>query len=69
MYDDLRKISDRSDEEEITEVEDYEEYVVEERLFGLTALQRLILAVLFLAVVVMMGAILLLVTERVWLFG
>lgn len=69
MYDDLRKISDQPDEQEIADIDEYEEYVVEEKMFGLTALQRLILAVLLLAAVVMMAAMVLLITERIWLFG
>lgn len=69
MYDDLRKASDDPVEDEIVDIDEYEEYVVEEKMFGLSALQRLILAVLFLAAVVMMGAMLLLITERIWLFG
>lgn len=69
MYDDLRRISDQPEEDEIADIDEYEEYVVEEKMFGLTALQRLILAVLLLAAVIMMGTMLLLVTERVWLFG
>lgn len=69
MYDDLRRSTDQPIEDEIVDLDEYEEYVVEEKLFGLTAVQRLVLAVLFLAAVVMMGAMLLLITERVWLFG
>lgn len=69
MYDDLRKATDQPVEDEIVDIDEYEEYVVEETMFGLTALQRLILAVLFLAAVVMMSAMLLLITERIWLFG
>lgn len=68
MYDDLRSLQDPSQFDE-GDYEDYEEELPERPIFGLSAIQRLILSVLLLGAVTMMGLMCLLVFERVWLFG
>jgi len=70
MFDDLREMSSESallDESAEPGYEDFEETPGSGRFLGLTAGQRFILALMALAVVIVMGAMCLLVTEKVWL--
>jgi hypothetical protein len=66
MYDDLRNMSDGEDYLEEQDV--YEEYIPQTTVFGMTAGQRLLIAVLLLATVIVMGLMALLVTTKVWIF-
>lgn len=69
MYDDLRNISGGEDYfEEEDPFEELKERLPQARLFGMTAGQRFLIAFLLLATVIVMGAMALLVTARVWLF-
>ena len=69
MYDDLRNLSEGEDYfEEDDPFESLDEYIPESRLFGMTASQRLLIAILLLATVLVMGAMALLVTSKVWIF-
>lgn len=71
MFDNLRELSDGPMEFEgerarLFEVKD--EFVPERRIFGMTSGQRLVLAILLLATVLVMGAACLLVTGKVAYF-
>lgn len=71
MFDNLRELSDGSMEFEgerprLFEIED--EFVPERRIFGMTSGQRLVLAILLLATMIVMGAACLLVTGKVAYF-
>jgi hypothetical protein len=69
MYDDLRNISDSADYfEEDDPFDELRERAPQTRVFGMTAGQRLLIAILLLATIIVMGAMALLVTSRVWLF-
>ena len=68
MFDNLRELSDGPmdfDEERASLFEVENHYVPERRFFGMTSGQRLILAILFLATVLVMGAACLLITGKV----
>ncbi len=71
MFDNLRELSDgpmdfEEERARLFEVED--QYVHEGRIFGMTSGQRLVLAILMLATVLVMGAACLLVTGKVAYF-
>lgn len=71
MFDNLRELSDGPMEFEgerarLFEVND--EFVPERRIFGMTSGQRLVLAILLMATVLVMGAACLLVTGKVAYF-
>lgn len=69
MYDDLRDLSEGENYfEEDDPFEALEEKMPQSRMFGMKAGQRLLIAILLLATVLVMGAMVLLVTTRVWLF-
>ncbi len=69
MFDNLRELSDgpmefEEERKRLFEVED--QSVSERRIFGMTSGQRLVLAVLFLATVLVMGTACLMVMGKVW---
>ncbi|MEJ2550443.1 MAG: hypothetical protein P8Z42_12120 [Anaerolineales bacterium] len=69
MFDNLRELTDgpMEYEEERKRLFDVEEQIApERRIFGMTSGQRLVLAVLLMATVMVMGAACLLVTGKVW---
>jgi hypothetical protein len=66
MYDDLRNLTDKEATFEEQAPQAYKEPTLQKRMFGLTAGQRLLLSVLFLAAVIVMGLMVLLVTSRIW---
>jgi len=69
MFDDLREMSSESalfNEAGEPAYEDFEETPGSGRFLGLTAGQRFILALMALGAVIVMGAMCLLVTEKVW---
>lgn len=69
MYDDLRNLSEGENYfEEEDPFEEIEEKMPESLFMGMKAGQRLLIAILLLATVIVMGAMVLLVTSRVWLF-
>jgi hypothetical protein len=71
MFDNLRELSDgpmdfEDERARLFEVED--QYVPERRIFGMTSGQRLVLAILLLATVLVMGTACLLVMGKVVYF-
>ncbi len=71
MFDNLRELSDgpmdfEEERARLFEVED--QYISERRVFGMTSGQRLVLAILMLATVLVMGAACLLVTGKIAYF-
>jgi hypothetical protein len=71
MFDNLRELSDgpmdfEDERARLFEVE--EQYVPERRIFGMTSGQRLVLAIMLLATVLVMGAACLLVMGKVAIF-
>ena len=67
MYDDLRSLSDGEESPyEEKSFETYKEPSLQKRMFGMTAGQRLLLSVLLLLAVVVMGLMVLLVTQKIW---
>jgi hypothetical protein len=67
MYDDLRSLSDQEEKPfEEKSLDSYKEPTLQKRMFGMTAGQRLLLSVLLLLAVVVMGLMVLLVTQKIW---
>jgi hypothetical protein len=71
MFDNLRELSDgpmdfEEERARLFEVEDH--YVPERRIFGMTSGQRLVLAILLLATVLVMGTACLLVMGKIVYF-
>jgi hypothetical protein len=73
MFDNLREISDGSDEfdepiESIFEQDFEEAGVGDGRIMGMTAGQRFFISLMLLATVIVLGITCLMVTEKVWPF-
>jgi hypothetical protein len=69
MYEDLRNLSEGENYfEEEDPFDELEEKMPESLLMGMKAGQRLLIAILLLATVLVMGAMVLLVTTKVWIF-
>ena len=67
MYDDLRNLTDKEESPyEEKALDGYKEPTLQKRMFGMTAGQRLLLSVLLLLAVVVMGLMVLLVTQKIW---
>lgn len=67
MYDDLRNLTDQEESPyEEKSINSYNEPTLQKRMFGMTAGQRLLLSVLLLAAVIVMGLMVLLVTQKIW---
>jgi hypothetical protein len=67
MYDDLRSLTDKEESPyEEKALDSYQEPSLQRRMFGMTAGQRLLLSVLLLLAVVVMGMMVLLVTQKIW---
>lgn len=67
MYDDLRSLTEGEESPyEEKSIDNYKEPTLQKRMFGMTAGQRLLLSVLLLLAVVVMGVMVLLVTQKIW---
>lgn len=68
MYDDLRNLTEPGEYFDEEMFEEYEVQIPQTPIMGMTAGQRLLIAILLLATAAVIGMMFLMVTSKVWIF-